>query len=340
MFKSARVKLTLWYLVLIWSVTWSMSGLFYLRATSVVRQQFERIEQRLDTIGRPPIPMMESQRLRLGRHITADDLEAAKRMLLMQLILINGVVGLVVVGAGYWLSGKTLKPIEEAMESQRRFVGDAAHELKTPITAIKTALEVSLMEKGWSKKARKVFNENLEDIESLEKLSESLLKLARVDEVGIEMEEVEVAEIVKRAVKLVQPLAEKKKNKILVKVDENVRVRGDREALMDVVVNLLNNALTYSEAGMGVEVRVERNKDKARIVVVDRGMGIEDADLEHVFERFYRSDKARTKKANNGYGLGLAVVKKIVEEHGGRVEIKSKVNRGTKVRVSLPSLVA
>lgn len=339
MFRSARIKLTLWYLVIILGLTGSASVLFYLRTDSVIRFQFERIERRLEgetELEPPPPPPPGAGRVLLWRHITPEDLQNARQMILLQLLLINGAVGLVVLVAGYLLSGITLRPIERAMEEQKRFVGDAAHELKTPITALKTSLEVNLMDEKMPAETKKILKENLEDIVSLEGLSQSLLKLARVDGQGIKLEQVKVKEVVEQAVKHVKPLADKKKMEIKVsKTDEGLVVKGDRGSLVDLVVILLDNAVKYSGKGKTVWLKVGSENGKVKIEVKDRGVGIALEDLPHIFDRFYRTDVSRSKKEKDGYGLGLAVAKEIVKQHKGSIRVKSKVKRGTRFTVVL-----
>jgi len=336
MFRSARIKLTLWYLVIILGITGTASGLFYLRTTSVIRFQFERIERRLEGEGEaemlppPPLIPQTSPRNVVWRHITSEDLDSARRMILLQLVAINSLVAVVVVVLGYVLSGITLRPIEKAMEEQKRFVGDAAHELKTPITALKTSLEVNLMDENLPKETRKILKENLEDIVSLEGLSQSLLKLARVDGQAIKLESIKVKGVVEQAVKHVKPLADKKRIEISVsRVEEGLAVKGERGSLVDLLVILLDNAVKYSRDGKKVRLKVKGEGGKVRFEVIDQGVGIDEKDLPHIFDRFYRTDVSRSKKEKDGYGLGLSVAKKIVAEHNGSIKVESQVKRGS-----------
>jgi signal transduction histidine kinase len=264
-----------------------------------------------------------------------NDLAEAKRDLARQLALVNGVIVLAAAGASYFLAGKTLAPIGAVMEEQKRFVGDAAHELKTPIAALKTSLEVNLMDKKLGREAKRILRENLEDVENLEELGERLLRLAQVDGKRLSRQMVMVNEVVEKAVRQVRPLASKKRISLKwAKTDEDWSVEGDRLALVELVAILLENAIKYSDPKTEVAIEVGGSKDRVRIEVTDQGMGIAKHHLPHIFERFYRVDAARSK--NGGYGLGLAVAKKIASEHDGRIEVESDLGKGSSFRVVLP----
>lgn len=331
MFEKARLKLTAWYMVIILVITGGFSLLFYLRAAIVVQQQHDRLHLRLEGEDFVVPPGVLSPRV--NRMLTEDLLEA-KSELAKELLIINGVIAVAAGVASYVLAGKTLTPIKRAMEDQKRFVGDAAHELRTPIAALKTTLEVNLMEKKMAPGAKKVFKENLEDVEDLERLSETLLKLAKADGKRMAKEKVRVKALIEAGVKKVGVLAKKKGIPVVVdKIGEEVVVVGDKEVLGEVMTILVDNAIKYSNKGARVRIKARRVNDKVIIEVKDKGVGIAKHHLAHIFERFYRVDSARSR---DGYGLGLAVAKKIVEEHGGKIEVESELEKGSEFAVSLP----
>ena len=165
MYKTARIKLTAWYLLIIVMVSLSFSTIIY-RSYSDEVERFER-----------------TQRLRFAIRFErpTDLLEDSKHRVLMTLIYINGLIFVTSAGLGYFLAGRTLKPIEEMVEEQNRFIADASHELKTPLTSLKTAFEVYLRDKnGTLPDAKMIITESITEVNKLQFLSESLLKLARL----------------------------------------------------------------------------------------------------------------------------------------------------------------
>lgn len=335
MFASARIRLTLWYLLIIVLITSSLSGVIYVRVSSVLEQEYIRIEQRLQQEW-PGVGLQS--RPGFGRRITLQDLRNAQSQIAGQLIVINLIIIVFFTVAGYFLSGKTLKPIEEIHEEQKRFIGDAAHELKTPITALKTSLEVNLMDRTLDKKTQKILNENLEDVISLESLSQSLLRLARITDQQLAKEPVDLKKVVIRGMDYLEATAQKKEVTIqLEKGKTKIWVMGDEGALLDLVLILLDNAIKYSNDRSVIKVELQKKKHQVELSVTDFGSGISKKDLPHIFERFYRADQARSNQHNHGYGLGLSVAQKIVNQHNGHILVTSAVGKGSTFTVTLSS---
>lgn len=163
------------------------------------------------------------------------DLIEAKHKVLFVLLYTNGVIFIFSAAAGYWLAGKTLRPIEEVLEEQKRFVADASHELKTPITSLQTTIEVALREKKLSlNEAKKILKENLEETEKLKKLTGTLLALARMQQNGnsIPKEIFSINEVVNESAKEMKKFAKTKRVKIRLKNrPKNIRLQGSRRAL-------------------------------------------------------------------------------------------------------------
>ena len=335
MFNSARLKLTFLYTLFVVLITAPFSGLIYRQANGVIRQEHVRIYDRLSQQGFLGILGARAQEQIVNQLMA--DYEENRKKLIERLVLINVAIGGSFAVASYFLAGKTLEPIQEALEQQKRFVGDAAHELKTPITALKTSLEVNLMDKGLHRKARKILAENLEDVESLGILTNSLVKLASVTDNKLVLKPVVLAPIVEQSVKHLKPLAAAAKIKIDVnQSDKEIKVRGDRGALTDMFNVFIDNAIKYSGAKSKISVEVAKGRGVVKISIQDQGMGIAKYHQRHIFERFYRADSARTKNSPGGYGLGLSVAEKIIEEHKGSVSLKSAVGRGTTFTIKLP----
>ncbi len=334
MFEQARVKLAVYYTIIILAATGVLSFLFYQRTVSVITSEYERIGRRFMVDQESLVPRLHD---RVMQRILPEDVVTAKRRIVVQLVWINVMVAGIAAGLSYVLAGWSLKPLQAAHEEQKRFVADAAHELKTPLTALRTSLEVNLMDKKLPQKTRKILQENLEDVTGLWNLTESLLKLARVNGVRLRLKPVLIGGVLERAVKQMKPVAKKEGVMIeMGKIPKNLEVIGDEDVLVELMVIFLDNAIKYSSRETWVKVRVVVEKKQAVVAIVDRGVGIAKHHLPYIFDRFYRVDSARSKSDAVGYGLGLAVAKKIVDEHGGKVTVVSKVGEGTEVKVWLP----
>ncbi|OGC98347.1 hypothetical protein A2634_00025 [Candidatus Amesbacteria bacterium RIFCSPHIGHO2_01_FULL_48_32] len=240
--------------------------------------------------------------------------------------------------AGYVLAGQTLAPLEDMVERERRFVADASHELRTPLTSLKSETEVALRDKKLDlTDARRLMASNLEEINRLQDLSDNLIKLSRLQGAtdAVPLEQIEAAMVVGEAVKKVAGIAAAKEIKISSDI-KNIKLEADKSGLVELLVILLDNAIKYSLAKSEVTVRAYKTNGQGVWEVRDRGVGIAQRDLGHVFERFYRGDKSRTKSEAHGYGLGLAIASEIVAKHGGTIGVKSQVGRGSTFTVRLP----
>ncbi len=331
-FKAARFKLTLYYTLILLAITSSFSGIYYWRTSSLMAFQIQRIEQRFKQAEFGPKAKLRSM-------IFRSELQLAKQQLKKSLVLINGLI-LVLGGVGsYLLSGKTLEPIRRALQAQQQFVADAAHELKTPITALKTSLEVSLLNKQLSASFRQILEDNLEAVSALSSLVQDLLSLARLDgQTSLYdqrlLKSVELSSLLKSVLKQVEPLARKKKIKLkLVGQAGYGQLKACCRSLEQMLVILLDNAIKFSQPGQTVKLKVEQTKQQLIFQVIDRGCGISQQDLPKIFDRFYQADQARSKQ---GYGLGLALAQKIVKQHKGQLLVESKINRGSVFKVVLP----
>ncbi len=246
---------------------------------------------------------------------------------------------LVLAGGGatsYALARRTLKPIEDALESQTRFTADASHELRTPLTSMQSENEVALRDPNLTKaQAIEHLKSNLEEVGRLKALSEGLLALANSTEADNMNNPVSIKEVVLMATDRLAKTAELKKITIDTKDVKDLTVKGNTQNLVDVVVILLDNAIKYSSSGGSVSINSKRKDKSALINVTDQGVGITDTDLPHIFERFYRSDSSRSRTKAEGYGLGLAIAQKIVDLHHGFIEVRSAVGKGSTFTIHL-----
>ena len=244
---------------------------------------------------------------------------------IMSLVVLNGVMLLV----GYWLSmllaRRTLAPIERAMRAQVQFVSDASHELRTPLTALMTTNEVALRKKTLDeKKVRAVFQRNIDEVEKLRKLTDNLLQLTQVDNQQIEKQAVDMAKLVRDMVDRYQPVADKKQVVLDVQVPSVNHVVAV-VAVTQILGTLIDNAIKYSPSGSTVVIRL----DGQTLSVVDQGIGIAKQNQAKIFNRFYRSDEARTRGHNSGYGLGLAIAKAVADKNGYQLSVKSELGQGS-----------
>jgi len=234
-----------------------------------------------------------------------------------------------------------LARLQRSFDQHREFLGNAAHELKTPVTVLKSTLQSLLQRPRASEEYRAGLEHSLEDLERLEQLLQWMLRLARAEQwahgaLRRDLQVVDVTATCEEAVERIRHLAESRKTTIHLAKNGPVAFRADPEDLQLVWTNLLENAVRYSPEGGSVEVAVMQNNDApAQIIFEDHGAGIAPADLPHVFERFYRGDPSRT-RATGGFGLGLAIAKALVEAYGGTITAESAAGQGTRMTVRLP----
>jgi signal transduction histidine kinase len=265
-------------------------------------------------------------------------IEDTRKRILYRLLIVNGGILIVAGGLGYLLAGRTLNPIAEMVEEQHRFVSDASHELKTPLTSIKTAMEVFLRDKRHTlADASDLIKDSIKDIDKLAQLSESLLRLAHQEgQPSLSLlRDIQLDDVIGDALKRTMPLAKKKQIGVVVG-DMKATVSGTRDSLTEVFVILLDNAVKYSPKGSEVSVSGIRRNGMYQISVRDQGMGISVIDQKHIFDRFYRADNARTGGESGGYGLGLSIARKIITEHKGTITVSSREGEGSEFIVTLP----
>lgn len=334
MFQKARINLTVWYLIIIMLVSVAFSVVIYLGINSELGR-FERLQsvrlQREQQLMLPVPPPPEIH----GLDIQA--ITAARARLTIILIFINLGIFVAAGFSGYFLAGRTLRPIKDMLDEQNRFITDASHELRTPLTSLKTSIEVNLRNKDLTiNQAKNLIKSNLEDVESLRVLSDGLLRLAYYQEPNGNMsfEKISIREVVDNAVEKVKAVAADKKIKINSKI-EKAEVNGDRKSLTELLVILLDNAIKYGKQNSTVKIDASKADDRVVISVSDQGIGIDDKDLPFIFNRFYRAEKSRSKENVSGYGLGLSIAKKIVEIHNGLITVKSEKGEGTTFTVTL-----
>jgi heavy metal sensor kinase len=230
----------------------------------------------------------------------------------------------------------TLARLETLFSSQQRFLADVSHDLRTPLTVIKG--NVNLM--------RRMNNLDIESLDSIEDESNRLSRLvgdlllqAQVDSgrLPLSFAPVELDTLLLEVFKEMRVLARGRVKIRLPEIDQ-VQVSGDRDRLKQVLINLVSNAVKYTPQGGEVTLSLGKSGSNARLVVCDTGLGIPKEDLPHIFERFYRAEKSRSRAKIGGYGLGLSIAYWIINRHGGQIEVDSTEGKGTTFCIYLPLL--
>ncbi|MCG7346042.1 cell wall metabolism sensor histidine kinase WalK [Sporosarcina sp. ACRSL] len=223
-------------------------------------------------------------------------------------------------------------------EIRKDFVANVSHELRTPITSIKgfteTLLDGAMNDPITSKEFLEIIQK---ESNRLHLLINDLLELSGIEREGFQLkyDNVSISDIIENAMKIVYGLIEKKHMNIVINTNQQLFVQADSARLIQVLVNLLTNAINYSKENTTITINTSETDDEAIIEVQDEGMGIAEKELPRLFERFYRVDRARSRDSG-GTGLGLAIVKHLIEAHGGKVTVESTVGVGTKFTIMLP----
>ena len=231
---------------------------------------------------------------------------------------------------------QTLERLETLFTSQQRFLADVSHELRTPLTVIKG--NVDLM-----RRMKSLDEESLTSIDQesgrLTRLVGGLLLLAQAESgsVSLNFKPVELDTLILEVFHEMKVLAGEKINLHLTEIDQ-IQVNGDRDRLKQVLLNLVGNAIQYTPQDGDVFLSLGIVAGQARLIIRDTGPGIPAEDLPHIFERFYRAEKSRTRGKTTGFGLGLSIAHWIVDKHGGRIEVDSKDGQGTTFCIWLPLL--
>ncbi|MCM3711752.1 two-component system histidine kinase PnpS [Sporosarcina luteola] len=223
-------------------------------------------------------------------------------------------------------------------EIRKDFVANVSHELRTPITSIKgfteTLLDGAMNDPSISKEFLGIIQK---ESDRLHVLINDLLELSGIEREGFQLQysKVFVPDVVNNAVKIINGLLERKSMGIVINNQSKIVIDADADRLIQVMVNLLTNAINYSKEHTTITINVSESYDEAIIEVKDEGMGIDPTELPRLFERFYRVDRARSRDSG-GTGLGLAIVKHLIEAHGGKVAVESELGAGSIFTIRLP----
>lgn len=326
MFRSATLKLTAWYLAILMSISVIFSIVIFQLNFHEVGVRLENLQQALiDTSLLQKLPETAATG---GANLITTQSEQAAFQMLLSLIYIN-IILLITGGiASYFLARRTLRPLELAHEAQSRFTSDASHELRTPLAAMKAELEVTLRDKALDPaETRALLESNLEEVNKLIQLSEMLLKLSRLDYDQLERKQLDLVDLFQSQLRFYPKQSKRfelstRKKKII--------VYGNEAAIGELMNILIDNALKYSSPRSSkIAVRIFERRLMGGFEISNSGPTIPAEKVPKLFERFYRADTSRTQSNENGYGLGLAIAKKIVDIHHGDLQVISKAKTTT-----------
>jgi signal transduction histidine kinase len=337
MFDQARLKLTVFYLIIIMFI----SSLFSVVVYRLITQEFDRIEKinRTRMEGEPFFIKLQGPDRQII-FISPEVIAESKQRLQLMLIAINlGILSISALG-GYYLAGRTLQPIKEMVDQQNQFITDASHELKTPLTALKTEIEVALRDNKLSlKEAKQLLSSNLEEVNSLQNLSESLIELSHnYSAVSSEyIDKINLKDEADTAVKKMSAIAKAKHIQVYNKIG-NHHIKATKGIMAEVLTIFIDNAIKYSPEKTEVYLTSHLTDGIVIISIRDQGYGIKKSDQPKIFNRFFRTDESRSKSPANGFGLGLSIAQKHIKNLQGKIEVTSEVNQGTTFTISLPRI--
>ncbi|HMY77006.1 MAG TPA: ATP-binding protein, partial [Blastocatellia bacterium] len=231
--------------------------------------------------------------------------------------------------------------LQAAFERQKQFTSDASHELRTPLAVMRGDIEITLRRDRPTDEYKRVLESNLEEIVRLSRLVEDLLMLARGDSGQLELrrEPVDLNKLCRQMTDYISPLAMQREQTLTyAAADAETFVNADLQRIKQLLLNLLDNAIKYTEPGGRITLGLKAEENCAVITVADTGRGIPAEDLPHIFERFFRRSAKTSDRSASGFGLGLSIVKWIVDSHDGKIETKSQPGHGTEFIVKLPLL--
>jgi signal transduction histidine kinase len=316
MFEYARLKLTLFYVFIMCVIM----GVFSFALFNSIKSNIQ--ESLINSVDR-----IEARNFAYTRIVNN-----VKTFL----IYTDGALILIIAALSYALAGKTLRPIREALELQKRFSADASHDLRTPLAIIITESEVLLHSNSKNVEDYKaVIESNLQEAKKMSQLATDLLFIARSEDGTLPGDalEIDIKEFIDKLEKGIARQAKEKGVTISTSHIFSAHIMAHEHSLERAIGNILQNALKYTETGGAINIGMRDSGNTVSIEIRDTGIGIPTSDLPKIFQRFYKGSHARS---DAGYGLGLPIAKEIIENHGGTITIESKDGTGTSVCITLP----
>ena len=224
--------------------------------------------------------------------------------------------------------------LKASFEELAQFSADVSHELRTPLTVLQGEVEVALRGNRTIEEYKEVLKSNLEEIKRLKSIVETLLFLSKAEsgQIIYKIKEIDVIDVIISVISSLKSFIKEKNIKIDIDGEPETYIKGDENLLKQLFYNIIHNAIKYNRKNGKITVSIRENDDKIFVSIEDTGFGIKENQLKNIFNRFYRVDKARTRK-EGGFGLGLNIVKKIVDIHNAEIEVESEINKGTKFTI-------
>lgn len=330
MFKKAITKLTIQYLLVISFICIVISSFIY---SSVLKTASEALRaEEIKIIKKfefdDPIAQRKLQ-------IAETTIENFKRKTIVNLIFLNISIVSIVGLLSYFLAKKNIKPIEENMQRQKEFVSNISHELKTPLTALKSSFEVELREKNPDFK--RTIESGIEEVDKLNKLINGFLKLSKLGQENYKLnkEKLDLKTILDEVIKnQMNQIIEKR-----IQIEyflEKTKIESDHFLLTELLSVILSNSVKFNKQNGKIEVKSYSKEGKDYLEITDTGIGIEKENIAHIFERFYQENKARN---NDGsYGIGLSIANEILNILNGKIVVNSEKNMETKITLIFSGL--
>lgn len=272
--------------------------------------------------------------------VSAEQRDDALKQIIVTMISLSPFLALAVALCGSWFAGNAVKPVEETMELLRQFVADAAHEINTPITVIEASVQTLEASFEDNHNATALSGNVLAIINRasgrMKSLGQSLVILSRMEspDYFAPLERVKLQSFVPPVLGECEQLAHAGRIELVCEAVPDVSLLGNSESLERMLLNLVANAIRYTDQGGIVTVKYVVEKDIIKLIIEDTGIGMPGESLAHIFQRFYRVDKSRSRDIG-GFGIGLAIVKAIVDRHDGEIAVESELGRGSKFTVTL-----
>ncbi len=282
-----------------------------------------------------------SQNGELGIMQICQNIRMEKNILnnLLKTLFLLGLTSIAILAGISWiLARKSLDPVKTSWEQQKRFIADASHELRTPLTVMKANLEIPLQEQNGTIADHYIWIKNAyEETNNMSYIVNSLLELSQIDskQAKIFKNTIDLSILLNRTIDSIKPLYEEKKIQLNTKICEEIFIMGDEQKIKQLIMILLDNALKYTESG-SVHITLSKKKTVVLLSIKDSGIGISEEDISHIFERFYRVDKTRS-RGQGSLGLGLSIAKWIAEEHNGQIIVESEYQKGSTFTISFRS---
>lgn len=318
MFERARIKLTVFYLAGMIAVLGIFTAVLVVTLEKNIRDTYQENIGSGESFDRAILE-------------TNDGIEAVVYTVDGLLLLILGI-------ASYILAGRTLRPIKESLDAQKRFSADASHDLRTPLSIIMTESEVALSsESTEASEYRSTIKSVLEEAHVMSHLVEDLLFIARSENASSyeEKDMVLLSDLIDPLVLRTQKQGAQKAISVSQTPMPQVSIYVNEHLFTRALQNILQNAINYTPQGGTITVSAQEDHKQVVLSIADTGVGIDEEDLPHVFDRFYKA--AHSRNDGPGSGLGLPIAKEIVENHNGSIEITSIPKKGTRVNITIPT---